>query len=329
METHIYISVNRKTDIEIIKTILIKNKIEFPIYFMEYEKHFGIKFTSDYEEWELNSHICDAFPEYELTTDPDRGRKEIRLEISRYQNELFSEWGAPIENPLNEIKYLIKKSEKVEAKFSPVVKVLFGSDEKSYHVNIIPGINNGTQEKGFLLLNEFNEEADPEETDFFPDRLYKTKIEAFQYGINKIEGIVNNDFEEYKALKKAEKRQREKIPRKIIRDFIKDCNNNQYNSVLKNLSEDFLFEVRVNWRQKLTTQGIDNFSDYIESSYQELCGRAFKIKSTWTFNEPKISIYLETFTPPAENEETPKNIYRLQLSFRIENEKITQLIVER
>lgn len=329
METHIYISVNRKTDIEIIKSILIKNEIEFPIYMMEYEKHIGIKFTSDYEEGELNNHICNAFSEYELTTDPDRGKKEIRLEISRFQNELISEWGGRIENPLNETKYLIKKSAKVDVKFNPIVKVLFGTDEKSYHINIIPGINNGTQEKGFLLLNEFKEEADPEETDFFPDRLYKTKIEAFQYGIDKMEGIINNDFEEYKALKKAEKRQREKIPRKIIRDFIKDCNNNQYNSVLKNLSEDFLFEVRVNWRQKLTTQGIDNFSDYIESSYQELCGRAFKIKSNWTFNEAKISIYLETYTPPAENEETPKNIYRLQLNFRLENEKITQLIIER
>ncbi|WP_286802534.1 MULTISPECIES: hypothetical protein [Sphingobacterium] len=296
---------------------------------MEYEKHFGIKFTSDYEEWELNNHICNAFTDYELTTDPDRGRKEIRLEISRFQNELVSEWGDRIENPLNETKYLMKKSEKVEVKFNPVVKVLFGSDEKTYHVNIIPGINNGTQEKGFLLLNEFKEEADPEETDFFPERLHKTKIDAFQYGIDKMEGIVDNDFEEYKALKKAEKRQSEKIPRKIIRDFIKNCNDKEFDSILKNLSEDLFFEIKVNWRQKLTTQGIENFSNYIESSYQELCGRAFKIKSNWTFNDPQIHIYLETFTPTAESEETPKNRYRLQLSFRLENGKINQIILER
>lgn len=91
IETEITISVNRKSDIDSIKQKIIESRIQFPIYIFEYENHYQINFTSDYEEWELDSAILDCFSEYEFTTDLERGRKEIRLQISRYQSELSTD----------------------------------------------------------------------------------------------------------------------------------------------------------------------------------------------------------------------------------------------
>lgn len=69
---------------------------------------FGENFTSSYEEWELDKFIINEFPGYESITDLYRGRKEIRVEISRHQSELYTkDWLNPIDKPLNETKYLM------------------------------------------------------------------------------------------------------------------------------------------------------------------------------------------------------------------------------
>lgn len=330
IETQINISVNRKTDIKIIKSILIKNKVEVPIYITEFGDYFNINFSSSYEEWELDRFICDAFPDYELSTDLQRGKNEIRLEISRHQSVLStSDWGSLIENPLNQTKYLIKKAKEVPIQFNPVVKVLFGPEEKHYHINIFPGINSSTQEKGFLLLDEFKEQAVPETTAFFPDKLYNSRIDAFYRGREKLESIVEKDFAEYLAAKRKEKQQREKIPRRIIREFVKGCNNNDIVGIIKNLSENLYFEIRVNWRQKLICEGLENFTNYIDSSYQELCARDFKIKSAWSFQDQDVSISLETSIPPLETDEAPKSFYRIRLNIRLDQQKITRIILEK
>ncbi|RKT01806.1 hypothetical protein [Chryseobacterium defluvii] len=329
IETQIHISVNRKTDIDMIKNILIRNKIESPVYITEYGEHFAINFTSTYEEWELDKYICDAFPGYELTTDLHRGRKEIRLEVSRFQSKLCTtDWGYPIDDPLNETKYLIKKITDVPVQFNPEIKVLFGSDERTYHINIIPGINNSTHQKGFLLLKEFEKEADPETAEFFPDTLYETQLDAFYRGKDRLENVVDKDYAEYLAFKKKKKQQREKIPRKIVREFIKGCNNNDCDTIIKNISENLHFEIRKNWRQKLVVDGIEEFKNYVDCSYQEICSRDFKIKSSWLFRDDDIAINLETSLPPKESEEPIKGYYRIGMNFRLINENITQIIVE-
>lgn len=203
IETQINISVNRKADINTIKSILIRNKIESPVYLTEFGENFAINFTSSYEEWELDKLIIDAFAGYEFTTDLHHGREEIRVEISRYQSELCTtDWGNSIDNPLNETKYLIKKSVEAPIQFNPAIKVLFGPDEQIYHINIIPGINNSTREKGFLLVDEFKYEADPATADFFPDKLYKTQLDAFYIGKDKLENIVDRDFKDFLEIKR-------------------------------------------------------------------------------------------------------------------------------
>ncbi|GEN68556.1 hypothetical protein [Chryseobacterium rhizosphaerae] len=330
IETQLYISVNRKTDLEKIKEILMLSKIESPVYIAEYGQHFGINFRSQHEEWQIDTRICESFPGYELTTDLHRGKKEIRLEISRYQSELCTtKWGSPIDNPLNETKYLIKKTVETPITFSPEVRVLFGSIEKTYYINIISGIKESTDEKGFLLAKEFKNQADPKTADFFPDRLYKTQLEAFHRGKDRLESIVDEDHKEILVLQKKEKLQREKIPRKIIREFIKNCNASNYDSIIKDLSQNFQFEIRVEWRQKLSTSGLDEFKNYLEAAYQELCERDFKIKSSWSFLKQDVGVNLETFTPPQETEEDLKRLYKIRLNFRLEEEKIIQIILEK
>ena len=109
IETEISITVNRKSDITLLEQTIVGNKFQFPVYIREYEFSYQINFTSDYEEWELDTAILNSFPGYEFTTDLEKGRKEIRVQISRYQSELSTDgWGRRIENPLDETKNIGK-----------------------------------------------------------------------------------------------------------------------------------------------------------------------------------------------------------------------------
>lgn len=324
IETEISIIVNRKTDIDLIQQKIIENNFRFPVYVLEFGEGFQIKTTSDYEEWELDALILNSFPEYEFTTDLEKGRKEIRLQISRYQSELSTDgWGRRIENPLDETKYLIKKSVQKTPNFNPKVKVLFGDKEQFYQVNIIDGINEATNEKGFLLLNEFTNNVN-DDTDFFKDRLYKSKIEAFHFGCDKMRKLVDDDFAFYLENEKKKIREIQKIPRKIIRDFIKACNSSDESSILKNLDENITFEERKNWKTIFETEGLSKFREYLRSSEQQLCGKDFKIRSSWNFNLPNVTIGVKYFPKSSNSEDRPFQKYE-QIQFVIENDKIIKV----
>jgi hypothetical protein len=212
IETEITILINRKSDIDLVKEKIINAKIQFPIYLFEFESHYKLTFTSDYEEWELDKAILDSFPDYEFTSDLEKGRKEIRLQISRYQSELSTnDWGRPIENPLNETKYLIRESKNQVERFNPVVKVLFENNERDYYINIVKGVDRNSGKEGFLLLNEFKTNKKDSKTEFFKDSLYNTPIEAFQFGFYKMQDLVNQDFNQFVENKKKEISKQQKI----------------------------------------------------------------------------------------------------------------------
>ena len=155
IETEIAILVNRKSDIGVVRNELVACKVLFPVYLLEYENYYELNFTSDYEEWELDKAILRCFPEYQFVSEHERGRKEIRIRVSRYQSEFSTDgWGMPIESPLNETKYLVKKSHNVPTHFIPEVKVLFGNEERNYYINIVGGIRHNTDEKGFILTSK-------------------------------------------------------------------------------------------------------------------------------------------------------------------------------
>lgn len=324
IETLISILINRKSDEELIKNCIIESKIKFPIYICEYEDNFAVNFTSDDEEWELDSKILNYFPEYKFTENIEKGRKEIRLQISRNQSE-FGSYGW-VENPTNETKYLIKKSKDELLKFSPRVTVLFEENEQHYYVNIVNGINKGSGEKGFLLLNEFKKQVDNSEV--LKDNLYKTPIEAFHFGVSKMESLVDNDFQEYLKEKKKEIRKQERIPRKIVRDFIKSCNKKDLEGILKDLDKNIVFEKKIKWKIESEINGIVEFEKYIKSENEDLFNLEFKIRSSWTINLPSsIAIGIKYF-PDLNRKDNMTLIYR-QYSFEFKDEKIIRITEER
>lgn len=330
IETEITILINRKSDIGVIKKNIIETNIQFPVYIFEYENHYRINFVSDYEEWELDSKILDFFPEYEFTTSLENGRKEIRLQLSRYQSEFSSDnWGRPIESPLNETKYLIKKSNIKLVKFNPKIKVLFGRNEQNYYINIVNGINKATEEKGFLLLNDFKSNDENKEVEIIKDKLYKSPIEAFNNGYYKIQEIVNQDFKDYIEAQKKEIRERQKLPRKLIRDFINSCNKSEIEGILKNLDENLIFEKRIRWKTELMIEGIQEFETYIKSPNQELFAKNFKIRSSWSINLPHITIGVKFYPITTDHEEEIRNTLKYkQIRFEINNNKIISIIEE-
>lgn len=328
IETQIEIAVNRKSDIGQIQQKIIESKIQFPVYIREYEFSYQISFTSDYEEWELDKAILACFSGYEFTSDLERGRKEIRVEISRHQSEFCTDgWGRPIENPLNETKYLVKKSKEKSERFSPVIKVLFEETERDYYVNIIDGFNRATKEQGFLLLNEFRVENEDSNVEILKDKLYKTPLEAFYEGYYKMHKLVDADFTVYLENKRKEIRETQKIPRKIIRDFIKACNSFNEKDILKNISENIVFEKRKNWQTVFRANGIDEMKEYLNSATQSLCFKDLKIRSSWNFNLPIVTIGIKFF-PISDDPEIKHPQKYGQIIFTLEDDEIVSIIEE-
>lgn len=326
IETEISITVNRKSDITLLEKTIIENEFQFPVYIREYEFSYQINFTSDYEEWELDTAILNSFPGYEFTTDLEKGRKEIRIQVTRYQSEFSTDgWGRRIENPLNETKYLVKASASKPEKFSPKIKVLFEDKEQYYFINIVNGINRATDEKGFLLLNNFKTKNEDDGAEILPDKLYKSPQEAFQWGFHKIADVVDSDFNIYLENKKKEIRAIQKMPRKIIRDFINACNSSDEDGVLKNLDENIVFEIRKDWRTTFEVEGISKFKEYFSSSEQELCGKDFKIRSSWNFKLPNVTIGVKYF-PPSVDSSNKFHLKYEQMMIALDNDKITSII---
>lgn len=327
IETEISITVNRKSDITLLEETIVSKKLQFPVYIREYEFSYQINFTSDYEEWELDTVILNSFPGYEFTTDLERGRKEIRVQISRYQSELSTDgWGRRIENPLDETKYLVKATANKTEKFNPKIKVLFEDKEQYYFVNIVDGVNSITEEKGFLLLDHFKTNEANEAT-FFKDRLYKTPLEAFHSGYYKLSELVDKDFSTYLENKKKQIREIQKQPRKIIRDFINACNDSDESSIVKNLDENIVFEIRKSWRTIFEIEGLSKFKEYLNSSEQQFCGKNFKIRSSWSFKLPFVDVGVKYYPVSTDQGKTSISKYE-QIKFELAGNKIVNIIYE-
>lgn len=327
IETEIAITVNRKSDLELIQQKVIEHKIRFPVYISEYESSYQIDFKSDYEEWELDTAILTCFPDYEYIQS-QTGRKEIRIQISRYQSEYSTDrWGRQIDGPVNETKYLVKRSASKPVEFNPKIKVLFDDKEQYYFVNIINGVNEATQEKGFLILTDFKTENRNDDAEFLKDRLYKSPAEAFHAGCEKMRGLVNTDFNLFIEQKKKKKREIEKLPRKIIRDFINACNSSNEDGILKNVMENIIFERRMNWKTTFRAEGIPEFKKYLNSSDQQMSERNLRIRSSWNFALPQVAIGVD-YSPVAVDDNVRYNRKYERIIFTFEGDKISSVIVE-
>lgn len=196
IENTINLTIYRKTDISLVQEALKKQDIQFPVFIREYQNCYRIHFISDYEEWGLETLFLESFPDWEFTSCPGNGKKEIRISFHRYQCRLSADsWGRPLENPLDEVKYLIKKKNLEPLKYNPEVQVLFGYSEEFFKVEIVPGKNKHTGEVGYLVLN--NLENEENELKFLKNQLFENPHKAFMEGLNEIERIADKKLHKY------------------------------------------------------------------------------------------------------------------------------------
>ena len=219
------------------------------------------------------------------------------------------------------LKYLIKKSVNKPVNFNPKIKVLFEDKEQYYYVNIVDGINKATNEKGFLLLDNFKNKIEDDTAEILKDKLYKSQLEAFHSGYNKLSELVYDNFKLYLEDKKKKIREIEKLPRKIIRDFIKTCNNFDEVGIFKNLDKDVVYERRLNWKTLSRANGITKVKEHLNSTEQRLCSENFKIRSSWNINLPNVTIGVKYFPKSSNPEDRPFQKYG-QIQFVLENDKI-------
>ncbi|CAI8878874.1 hypothetical protein [Chryseobacterium sp. IT-36CA2] len=326
IETEITITINRKSDIEQVEQKIINSKIQSPVFIRKYAHSYQIDFTSDYEQWELDTAILGAFPDYEYVTNLGGGRKEIRVQVSRYQSPYSTDgWGRQIETPLNETKYLVKKSDKRFEEFSSTIRVLFGDEEQHYYVNTVPGLNKANDEQGVLLLNNFKTKN--KDSEIFGDKLYRSEWDAFHSAYYKMQNVINADFVLYLEKKKKETTAIQKVPRKIIRDFIAACNSFDEDAIIKNLHETMSFEKLKNFRSTVRTDGIIAFKEYLTSADQQLCGKNFKIRTSWNFALPVVTIGVKYFPSASEQGAVQQQKYD-RIQFRLQDDRINRIIIE-
>lgn len=328
IKTVITITVNRKSDIDIIQQKIIEQKMGSPVYIREYDSRFLIDITSDYEQWEMDTAILDCFAGYEFISAPERGRKETRLQISRYQSPLsLNDWGRPIEDPINETKYLVKRSNNEPEKLNQQIRVLFEGTERHYYINIVDGINENTEEKGFLLLNNLRTKNESDDVDFLKDKLYLSISDAFESGYHKIRELADKDFDLFLATKKKKLNEDQKVPRKTIRTFINACNKSDIEGILRTLDASVVFEIQKHWKTVSEVQGVDEIETYLKSPHQELCSKELKIRSHWNFNLPNVTIGVKFFPPANKVGEQPTLRY-WQIQFGLNEDKIVSIILE-
>lgn len=327
VETNLTINVNRKSDLELVKQTIKQNRVQYPIYIFEYEFHYQIRFTSDNEEWNLNTGIEEIMPEYRFVTELFSGGSEIRMQISRYQDPFSQDgWGRPIENSINQTCYLVKRDEDKVEKYSPRVEVLFSGESNQYFIHIINGIDKSTDEKGFLILKDFMSKERQKNSEYFTDTLYADEIQAFQHGYYKLQEQVQQDFEKFNNdLNKAIRDER-KVPRKLVRGFINSCNKADVDSILRDIGPNFVFERQIDWKCQLKVERLPEFEKYLNSDQHDLFSNNFKVRSSWDFKNDKVSIGVKYYPEKELDSDIPQSLIYRYFSFTLEKNKIIKIV---
>lgn len=327
VETNLTIIVNQKSDIEFIKQIVTQNRVHYPVYIFEYEFHYQIRFTSDNEEWNLNTVIEENMPDYNFVTELYGGSSEIRMQISRYQNPYSLDgWGGPIESSVNQTCYLIKRGGEEVEKYSPAVEVLFLGESKQYFIHIINGINKATDEKGFLISKDFKNSERIKNSEFYADTLYRDEVEAFQHGYYKLQEEVQDDFAKFIDDQNKAIREQRKIPRKLVRGFINSCNKADVDTILKGLDQNFVFERQIDWNCQLKIEGPSEMERYLRSGEHDLFSNNFKIRSSWDFKNDKVFIGVKYYPKNERDSDSPQSLTYRYYTFTLEENKIIKIL---
>ncbi|HEY8690782.1 MAG TPA: hypothetical protein VIM07_16210 [Chitinophagaceae bacterium] len=195
------IELNDKEDLNTLTSILKQLGLEKPIYIVELENAYLINFESEYQyDGEIENEMIKVYSDYEFTGEIGTGQRNIKMIIRSTQSPLSSDnWGRQLNSDtIEKVKYFIKKSEAHEnTSPNPVFKVLLDDFEKEYTVNIVPGINSATNEKGFLVVKEITSEI--EKPDLLINELFADRSTAFWKGYYKLIPQVSFLFEIFKS----------------------------------------------------------------------------------------------------------------------------------
>jgi hypothetical protein len=77
----------------------------------------------------------------------------------------------------------------------------------------------------------------------------------------------------------------------------------------------------------LKSKEFQNSKNTLVSSEQELCGKDFKIRSSWSFNLPNVTIGVKYF-PSSVDKGSKFNLKYEQMTITLDNNKIVGIIYE-
>ncbi len=210
LDISVNIELNEKEDFNALISILKQLGLEKPIYVVELKNAYSINFESEYQyDGEIENEMIKVYSDYEFTGEIGVGQQNIKMIIRSTQSPLSSDnLGRPLNSDtIENVKYFIKKSKAHEnTSPNPVFKVLLDDFEKEYTVNIVPGINSATNEKGYLVVKEITSEV--EKPGLLINELFTDRSTAFWKGYYKLMPQVEIDFEEYKKNKKGKRKKK-------------------------------------------------------------------------------------------------------------------------
>lgn len=200
-----------KEDISLLKEILIKEDIQNPVYLIENSEGFEITFEDEHEHYSLQNKIGQHFYDYEYVDNIGKNERAIKMSIKRTQSSFSSDgWGRRWnEDNICSMVYLVKKNEgDIHNHWvNPNFLVLFGQDFREYEVKIAKGMNAETNERGYVLLKEKDNEG---ESGILINRLFPDEVSAFWEGYQILIPKIEKDHKEFKVLQKKQKRNRSK-----------------------------------------------------------------------------------------------------------------------
>jgi hypothetical protein len=210
IEFEINITLNRPSDADRAEEMIKSLAIQAPVFILDFGESCQISFTSDYGYYEINTLVEREFDGYELVKYPGNGKKEIRLQIHRYQSPVSTDgWGRRIEDPVDETLYLIKKAKPKPVTYNPKVRVLFEDTAKEYYINIVPGLRKSDNQEGFLIIDSFENIHGLDNKDKqLIQKLYPNVGDAFRGGISLLIDFAKDKFSDYLNAKKKSKRKK-------------------------------------------------------------------------------------------------------------------------
>jgi hypothetical protein len=209
LDISVEISLSEKSDIDVLKQIIVANHNESPVYIIELNDGYQVQYGMPYDTNDIQRGILINFPDYEFTEHPD-GRRKVRMVFSTRQSPFSTDdWGRALNTDyIEHTYYLVRKRSKENTSVSEpntTFKVLFGNTEKEYTVHVFPGINKVNNQEGFIVVKSPSEAT--QKPDLLVNKLFNNSTEAFWGGHSQLAEQIEEEFALYqKSMRRKHKK---------------------------------------------------------------------------------------------------------------------------